>query len=104
VVRRAAISSRSSAPQGTVIGLSPCDRGGRVDGDRQRDRVGGCGGGRRKRGSRAQRAAGSGIFGLGTITSIAVLGGAATATVFGIKRPPRTRAHQDSRPRRPTSL
>jgi hypothetical protein len=28
---------------------------------------------------------GFGIFGLGTITSIAVLGGAATATVFGIK-------------------
>jgi hypothetical protein len=28
---------------------------------------------------------GFGVFGLGTITSIAVLGGAATATVFGIK-------------------
>lgn len=38
-------------------------------------------------GAGAAGAAGGGlsIFGLGTITSIAVLGGAATATVFGIK-------------------
>ena len=38
---------------------------------------------------------GFGIFGLGTITSIAVLGGAATATVFGIKA-----ATNDSSPSR----
>jgi hypothetical protein len=38
-------------------------------------------------GAAAAGATGGGlsIFGLGTITSIAVLGGAATATVFGIK-------------------
>jgi hypothetical protein len=36
-------------------------------------------------GAGAAAGGGFGIFGLGTITSIAVLGGAATATVFGIK-------------------
>jgi hypothetical protein len=36
-------------------------------------------------GAGAASGGGFGVFGLGTITSIAVLGGAATATVFGIK-------------------